>query len=207
MTNLLQKFKTEDWVVTLMGTILLTLSAVIPKAYMPTIPKTWEMWGQGFYLFATCLVVLYVGQRLLGKPIKGLFVSFVFVFLLTVAAQVLASIPFIKAYGFESVFFSVILGIILRNAFTLPQWLRPAILNEYYIKIGVVCLGAEILFSNIMKSGLFGLGQSIIGVAVVWFSAYNILRLFKVDMRSSMVAASGLTICGVSAAVSTQKSA
>ncbi len=207
MTNLLEKFKTEDWVVTLMGAILLTLSAVVPKEYMPTIPKTWEMWGAGFYLFATCLVVLYVGQRLLGKPIKGLFISFVFVFLLTVAAQVLASIPFIKAYGFESVFFSVILGIILRNAFTLPQWLRPAILNEYYIKIGVVCLGAEILFSNIMKSGLFGLGQSIIGVAVVWFSAYNILRLFKVDMRSSMVAASGLTICGVSAAVSTQKSA
>ncbi len=207
MTNLLQKFKTEDWVVTLMGAILLTLSAIIPKEYMPAIPVTWDMWGEGIYLFVVCLVVLYIGQRLLGKPIRGLFVSFVFVFLLTLAAQILASIPFIKAYGFESVFFSVILGIILRNAFKLPQWLRPAILNEYYIKIGVVCLGAEILFSNIMKSGLFGLAQSMLGVAIVWFSAYNILRAFKVDQRSAMVASSGLSICGVSAAVSTQKSA
>ncbi|MFI3266518.1 MAG: putative sulfate exporter family transporter [Rikenellaceae bacterium] len=207
MKNSLQKFKTEDWVVTLMGAILLALSALISKQLMPAIPTQWDMWGKGVYLFATCLVILYIGQKLLGKQLRGLFVSFIFVFLLTVAAQVLASIPFIKAYGFESVFFSVILGIVISNFFTLPSWLKPAILNEYYIKIGVVCLGAEILFSNIMKSGFFGLVQSMLVVLVVWFSAFKIFRLFKVDERSAMVASSGLSICGVSASVSAQKSA
>ncbi len=207
MKNTLQKFKTEDWVVTLMGAILLTLSALISKDFMPAIPTTWNMWGKGVYLFFTCLVVLYIGQSLLGKQLRGLLVSFIFVFILTVSAQILASVPFIKAYGFESVFFSVILGIIFRNFFTLPAWLKPAILNEYYIKIGVVCLGAEILFSNIMKSGLFGLLQSVLVVAIVWLVGYRILRAFKVDQRSAMVAASGLSICGVSASVSAQKSA
>lgn len=207
MKETLQKFKTEDWIVSLMGAILLALSALVSRQFMPAIPTSWAMWGKGLYLFCFCLVILYIGQALLGKKLRGLFVSFIFVFALTVAAQVLASVPFIKAYGFESVFFSVILGIIFRNFFTLPEFLKPAILNEYYIKIGVVCLGAEILFSNIMRSGLFGLVQSVLVVAIVWFAGYNILRAFKVDQRSAMVAASGLSICGVSASVSAQKSA
>lgn len=207
MTKLIEKLRVEDWVVTLMGAIILALSIFVPQNLMPKIPTSWDMWSMGIYLFAACLVITYIGQRILGRSVKGLFVSFIFVFLLTVLAQVLASVPFIKAYGFESVFFSVILGIVIRNCFSLPDWLRPAVINEYYIKIGVVCLGAEILFGNIMASGMFGLVQSIFVVTIVWFTAYNILRKFKVDQSSSMVAASGLTICGVSACVSAQKSA
>ncbi len=207
MKKLLQNFRTEDWVVTIMGSLLLIISILVPKDLMPAIPTTWDLWGKGIYLFVTCLAVLYVGQIMLGKKLNGLFISFIFVFLLTIAAQTLASVNFIKAYGFESVFFAVILGIIIRNAFKLPEVLRPAVLNEYYIKIGVVCLGATILFSDILESGLFGLTQSMLVVLCVWFSAYKILRRFSVDKRSAMVAASGLSICGVSASISAQKSA
>ena len=38
--------------------------------------------------------------------------------------------------------------------------MKPAIQGEFYIKIGVVCLGATILFSDVMKSGVFGLVQA-----------------------------------------------
>ena len=84
-----------------------------------------------------------------------------------------------------------------------PAWLKPAIQGEFYIKIGVVCLGATILFSDVMKSGVFGLVQACLVVAVVWFFAFRLSRRMKVDERSAMILSSGVSICGVSAAIAT----
>ena len=104
-------------------------------------------------------------------------------------------------YGFESVFFSVLFGLLIRNVWRVPAWLKPAIQGEFYIKIGVVCLGATILFSDVMKSGVFGLVQACLVVAVVWFFAFRLSRRMKVDERSAMILSSGVSICGVSACI------
>ena len=79
---------------------------------------------------------------------------------LSLLAQIVAKIPSVSYYGFESVFFSVLFGLLIRNVWHVPAWLKPAIQGEFYIKIGVVCLGATILFSDVMKSGVFGLVQA-----------------------------------------------
>ncbi len=42
MKQFVQKLRTEDWVVTLMGAILLAFSAIVPKQYMPSVPQTWS---------------------------------------------------------------------------------------------------------------------------------------------------------------------
>ena len=65
--------------------------------------------------------------------------------------------------------------------------MKPAIQGEFFIKIGVVCLGATILFSDVMKSGVFGLVQACLVVAVVWFFAFRFSRRMKVDERSAMI--------------------
>ena len=62
-------------------------------------------------------------------------------------------------------------------------------------------LGATILFSDVMKSGVFGLVQACLVVAVVWFFAFRISRRMKVDERSAMILSSGVSICGVSACI------
>ncbi|MDE7344399.1 MAG: putative sulfate exporter family transporter, partial [Alistipes sp.] len=81
------------------------------------------------------------------------------------------------------------------------EWLKPAVQGEFFIKIGVVCLGATILFSDVMKSGVFGLLQACLVVAVVWFFAFWLSRRTKVDERSAMILSSGVSICGVSACI------
>lgn len=96
--------------------------------------------------------------------------SLVVVFAVSLLAQVVAKIPAVSYYGFESVFFSVLFGLVIRNVWRVPAWMKPAIQGEFFIKIGVVCLGATILFSDVMKSGVFGLVQACLVVAVVWFS-------------------------------------
>lgn len=203
MKKWLAQFKTEDWVVVAVNAVLLALAALIPN-YLPRIPKdllSFENWQNTLYLFIIVLGALYIGWLMLGKPLKGLFISLMAVFSVSLVAQIVAAIPQVSYYGFESVFFSVIFGLLIRNLFHVPAWMKPAIQSEYFIKIGVVCLGATILFSDVMKSGTIGLLQAFLVVSIVWFFAYNVSRRLGVDQRSAMILSSGVSICGVSACI------
>ena len=156
--KLIEKLRTEDWVSVWMSIPLLVLAVCFPKA-MPSVPSTLvggAAWGNIAVLFVIVLAVLYAGMAMLRRPMKGLFLSLIAVFALSLLAQVVAKIPQVSYYGFESVFFSVIFGLIIRNVWHVPDWLKPAIQGEFFIKIGVVCLGATILFSDVKKSGTFG---------------------------------------------------
>ena len=138
------------------------------------------------------------------KPAKGILLSFFVIFILTMLAQLLASIPFCKEYGLEAVLFAVLLGLIISNVFGVPEWLKPAIQSEFYIKIGIICLGATIIFGEIIKSGAYGLAQALLVVLGVWYFSFWISRKwFGVDDEMSTMIASSVSICGVSAAIAT----
>ena len=202
----MKKFLTEDWVVTFLSIPLLIIAgfASLLPGGGPKVPSTLvtgEAWLNIGVLFLIALVLLYIGNRLLNRPLKGLLLSFTVIFAIALLAQWIAKIPEVKYFGFEAVFFSVIFGLIIRNVFHIPDWLKPAIQGEFFIKIGVVCLGATVLFSDVMKSGAAGLLQACIVVGVVWFFAYTLARKFKVERATAMTLASGCSICGVSACI------
>jgi len=197
----------EDWVVTIMSVPLLLVAgfAYFLPGGGPKVPTTLigiPAWINITVLFVIALATLYVGNRMLSRPLKGMFASFVFVFAVSLLAQWIAKIKIINYYGFEAVFFSVIFGLLIRNCFRIPEWMKPAIQGEFFIKIGVVCLGATILFRDVMRSGAAGLVQACLVVALVWFFAYIIsTKVFGVDRASAMTLSSGVSICGVSACI------
>ena len=201
----LKKFLTEDWVIVFAGAVILALAAVFPQL-MPVMPKTLtsvsDLLPAG-YMFLFVLVLTYLTSAALKKPLKGIFVSLLLVFVLTLAAQLIAAIPVVKEYGFEPVFFAVILGLLISNTVTLPDWLKSAIQSEFYIKIGIICLGSTILFSEVMKSGVYGLAQSVVVVFTVWYFAFWIGGKMNVDPKMRTMLASAVSICGVSAAIAT----
>ena len=193
MKKWMEQFRVEDWVVVWVSIPLLALAAIVP-AGLPKVPATLlggAAWSNIAYLFAVVLAVLYVGCLLLRRPLRGLLPSLAVVFAVSLLAQIVAKIPAVSYYGFESVFFSVLFGLVIRNVWRVPEWMKPAIQGEFYIKIGVVCLGATILFSDVMKSGVFGLAQACLVVAVVWFFAYWVSRRMKVDERTAARVAGG----------------
>ena len=202
----MKKFRTEDWIVTFLSIpliILIGYAGLLPNGG-PKIPETlatWHDWLSIGIFFAIALVMLFVGNKLLGRPLRGLLASFIVIFIIALAAQWVAKLEVVKFYGFEAVFFSVIFGLIIRNAFRVPEWLKPAIQGEFFIKIGVICLGATVLFSDVMKSGFAGLIQANLVILVVWFFAYFLARKLKVERASAMTLASGVSICGVSACI------
>ena len=202
----LKKFLVEDWVVTFLSIPLLIIAGcatLLPKDAFKISSDLLqaESWINIGALFVVALIILYVGNRLLSRPLKGLFWSFVVVFAVSMLAQLTAKIGFIKAWGFEAVFFSVIFGLIIRNLFHIPDWLKPAIQGEFFIKIGVVCLGATILFRDFLAAGSLALIQGCVVVFCVWMFAFFLSKKMGVDERSAMTLSSGLSICGVSACI------
>ena len=202
----MKKFLTEDWIVTFLSIPLLIFSAcasLLPNGGIKISADLTELnaWIDIAIFFVIALTLLYIGNKVLSRPMKGLIPSFIVVFLVALLAQWIAKIEMVKFYGFEAVFFSVIFGLIIRNLFHIPEWLKPAIQGEFFIKIGVVCLGATVLFSDVMKSGAAGLIQAVLVVGIVWFFGYWLARKLKVESRSAMTLASGCSICGVSACI------
>ncbi|MFI3317589.1 MAG: putative sulfate exporter family transporter [Rikenellaceae bacterium] len=205
MRNFFDQFKSEDWVIVFAGAIILALAYLFPDS-MPAMPKSISSEdalkaATGMYIF---LLVIVAGCNiLLKRSVKGLVGGLLFIYLIALAGQVTANIPAIKEFGLESVFFSVIFGLIISNLLTVPAWLRPAIQSEFYIKIGIVCLGSTILFGEVLKSGAYGLAQALIVVFVVWNFTYYLAKKMGIDQEMSTMLSSAVSICGVSAAIAT----
>lgn len=163
MKNFWNKLLIEDWVVVMLSIPLLILCAFgsyLPSISIPTNMLETGAWGKIAMLFVIALITLFAGNKLLSRPMKGMLRSFIVVFVIAALAMVIGSNKFIKNdLGLEPVFFSVIFGLLIRNAYHVPEWMKPAIQGEFYIKIGVVCLGATIMIGDVMKSGVAGLGK------------------------------------------------
>lgn len=204
-TPFLQQFKNEDWIATIMGLLITALILLVPT-YLPTFPKTLNSvasWMSLAGMFIWALLFSALGVRLLGESLRGFLPSFVVIFAISAFSLYICSVQPIKATGLESVFFSVAIGLIIRNVFGLPSWLAHAVRSEYYIKMGLVLLGTSVLFSEILKAGALGLVQGIVVVLSVWYFTFWLAKRLKVDQEMGIMLSSAVSICGVSAAIAT----
>lgn len=191
---MLKSLRSEDWVSTLIGIVILSLVVLVPSVMNSTL-----------YMSLIVAILAYLGYLFMGNKDKGQFLlSFAGIYLLAQLAGYIAGLSGIKTIGLESVFFAVLIGLLIRNTVGLPKWLAPAAKSEYYIKAGLVILGSSILFNEIMRAGALGMIQAIIVVLSVWyFSFWLSSRIFKIDKEMSMLLSSAVSICGVSAAIAT----
>jgi len=104
-------------------------------------------------------------------------------------------------WGLEYVIFALIIGLFIGNVVGVPKWLMEAIKTEYYIKTGLVILGAGILFFEIVQAGALGIVQAILVVAVIWYICFWLSRKFRVDDEFGVMLSTAVSICGVSAAI------
>lgn len=191
---MLKSLRSEDWVSTLIGGVILLMVVLLPSVMQ-----------NNLYMSLVIALLSYLGYLFMGNRDKGGFLlSFVGIYLMAQLAGYIASLSGIKTIGLESVFFAVLIGLLIRNTIGLPKWLAPAVRSEYYIKAGLVILGSSILFNEIMRAGALGMVQAVIVVFSVWyFSFWVSTRMFKIDKEMSMLLSSSVSICGVSAAIAT----
>ncbi len=204
----------EDWTVVVLGFLIIGISLFL---YLPSVPVF--KWSNGADLISDVLAyenlqilliqfVYFIsigsfGIFLVGKSVKNFLLGFPVVYLLTVVALVLAGNTFVKGLNLEAVIFSLIIGLLISNFFTLPEWFKTALSTEIFVKIGLVLLGTSVIFSDILKAGSLGLIQALVVVLSVWYFAFWLCKKLKVDDELALMISSAVSICGVSAAIAT----
>lgn len=206
----------EDWIAVIIafltiGLVLFGLKPVLPKiavwndaSFITAQFAGVEIWKQTGILFLWVLGSLLLAKSFTGKvEVAKLFISLLFIIFVTLLAQFIASYKTLKDFGIEVVLFSLILGLLISNLVGVPAILKPAIQTELYIKIGLVLLGANVLFDDIIKAGGLGILQSVAVVFTVWYFSFWVCRKLKLDDEFRMMISSAVSICGVSAAIAT----
>lgn len=204
----------EDWVTVILGFAIILLAVVNFKSPVPG--YSWasasELGSKVFsganllnflIQFAFVFVFALIGTALTGKPLKHFLYVFPLVYIISITAMIIAGNKQVNALNLEAVIFSLSLGLLISNLFKLPDWFRAALSTELFVKIGLVILGTGVIFGDIVKAGSIGLIQAIVVVLAVWYFAYWICQKLKIDKEMTMMIASAVSICGVSAAIAT----
>ena len=125
-------------------------------------------------------------------------------FILSVLVRLISAEFTLNRY-LEWAFWALIVGLLISNTVGVPKWLKPAIRTEFYIKTGLVIMGFSVLFSNIAKFGLYGLGIAWIVTPVVilfmWWFGTKVLKIGNKPLVITLAAAT--SVCGTSAAIAT----
>jgi uncharacterized membrane protein YadS len=178
--------------------------------------------------YAAVLVVLGIGVAALGADVRKFALAFTVVFAIAYASWIAGSYAYIAAVtpaeqqkfaiawslkltnegGFVVALLS---GLVVANFFPrFANWLKEAIRPELYIKIAIVILGATVA---VTAAGRLNLASSILirGAAAIieayliyWAVVYFVARKwFGFSREWSVPLASGISICGVAAAIAT----
>ncbi len=231
-TNLSQLWKTEDWLAVWIGFIVIAAAcvAVLTKAFdfsalnfatwswgeqlsqtqaASTTPLAAQLasgafWGKFILTFAVLAILFCSGAGLMGEKARKFFPAFTGLFILGVIVRLISAEFTLNRY-LEWAFWALIVGLLVSNTVGVPKWLRPAVRTEFYIKTGLVIMGFSVLFSNIAKFGLYGLGISwiVCPVCIIfmwWFGT----KVLKIDNKPLVITlASATSVCGTSAAIAT----
>ena len=204
----------EDWAVVILGFAIIFLFLV-----GVTIPAPAYKWSNGeelrstvlsaenllrmMYQFSLVLVVSVVASGVTNKPLLPSIKVFPVLYLISVIALILEGNGAIRSINLEAVIFSLSIGLLIGNVFSLPDWFRSVLNAEMFVKIGLVLLGTRIIFSDILEAGSLGLIQALVVVFTVWYFAFWICKKLRLDEDLRMMISSAVSICGVSAAIAT----
>ena len=207
-------WKKEDWWAIWLGAILLisVFSGLIEK--VPKMPK-WE-WGDfsailptdmllPLLALAVAFALLYYVASVIIRPEQGrkFPAAFPGIFLLAMLAYAFAGETVVKSWGIGYAFWALGIGLLIANTFGTPPWLKPAVRTEFYIKTGLVILGAEIVFGKILAFGGYGLiiawGVTPVVIVFMWFFGTRVLKMANKPLI--IIIATATSVCGVSAAI------
>ncbi|MGD8306537.1 MAG: putative sulfate exporter family transporter, partial [Ignavibacteria bacterium] len=167
-----------------------------------------ESFNQIPYLILLMIILAVffgIGLKIMGKSLMRFIIGFLFVFLIAVISYAFANNITMNHYGLGYPGWAILFGLIISNTIGTPKWVQPAVQTEYYIKTGLVLLGAEILFGKILSIGVPGIFVAWVVTPVVLITTYwfgrKLIRFPSNTLNVTISAA--VSVCGVSAAIAT----
>jgi len=175
------------------------------KAKKKTKVKAYNQIGYLIGLGVFFAIFFGIGMVAMGESFGKFAIGFVFVFLVAILAYIAANQATMKHYGIGYAAWAILFGILISNTVGTPKWAMPAVQVEYYIKTGLVLLGAKILFEKIIVIGTAGIFVAWVVTPTVWLTTYwfgqRVLRIQSKRLNATIC--SDMSVCGVSAAIAT----
>lgn len=165
-------------------------------------------YNQLTWLIALCItlgIFFAIGIAFMGDSPVRFFTGFLFVFAIATLAYLAAGQATMKQYGIGYAAWAIAIGLLISNTIGTPGWVKPAVQTEYFIKTGLVLLGAEVLFSKIVAIGIPGIFVAWVVTPVVLISTFIFgQKIVKMPSKTlNIVISADMSVCGVSAAIAT----
>ena len=152
-------------------------------------------------LFVLWAVSLGLGAASLGIKLSRFLPAFLTLYAVSAAIYVLGLWDQAAHYNLEPPLVALGLGLLVSNTIGAPRWLEPGLRVEFYIKTGIVLLGAGLPLTLIAWAGPVAIVQAAI-VSLATFGAiyFSAVRL-GLDRRLAATLGTGGAVCGVSGAI------
>jgi hypothetical protein len=147
-------------------------------------------------------LVFTISMAVMGHNIKEYISGYTIIFLGSLAIFYLASSKMMKDAHLGAPLLALVIGLIIGNLKKMPRWFQTSMRTEYYIKTGIVLLGATLPFTLIITAGPIAFVQATIISITTWLTIYlAATKLFGLEPRFGAVLGTGGAVCGVSAAI------
>jgi uncharacterized membrane protein YadS len=212
----------EDWWAVWLGFALMVLAIVLFQAGSSNILKAlainpgglrWSSFGQladhfaknahlYFYQFVFWLILFGATTAAMGVKLKEFIPGFIFLYVASIVMFAIAGWANAAQFNLEAPLVALILGLLIANVFRLPAWMDSAFRVEYFIKTGIVLLGATFPIMLVLTAGPVAIVQATIISLVTCLVIYFVgTRVFGLDKRLAAVMGVGGAVCGVSASM------
>jgi uncharacterized integral membrane protein (TIGR00698 family) len=207
----------EDWWAVWIGLGLIAVASLLFSSggsikWLAVAPQKWSHLSDVFAqlrqhglrygaLFVMWAVLFGLGLAALGIQLSKFLAGFLAIYLVATALYFLGVWDQASHYNLEPPLVALALGLLVSNTLGAPRWLVPALRVEFYIKTGIVLLGASLPLMLIAWAGPVAIVQaaivSLVTFGVIFWSA----RRLGLDPRLAATLGTGGAVCGVSGAI------
>jgi uncharacterized integral membrane protein (TIGR00698 family) len=207
----------EDWWAVWLGLgVVLAAYALFVRGYslewIAVTPAKWSSspeigkhfavnWPRYVGQFALWAALFSVALRALGYRVGQFLPAFLLVYLFAILIFTLGQWTEANRYNLEPPLVALVLGLAISNLVGLPSWLEAGFRVEFYVKTGIVLLGATLPFTQIVWAGPVAFLQASIVSLTTFFVIYGVGRRLGLDQRFAAVLGAGGSVCGVSASI------
>jgi uncharacterized integral membrane protein (TIGR00698 family) len=209
--------RTEDgWAIVLgVGLVAAAVLAVLAGSsikWITVAPQRWQTLAEigaqfsnnalrYLALFALWLGLFTAGTRALGIRTAHFVPAFTAIFVASGLIMAIGAWSEADRLNLEPPLVALALGMLVSNTVALPAWFDAGLRVEYYVKTGIVLLGATLPLTLIVTAGPIAIVQASIVSLVTFGAIYFVASRLGLDRRLAATLGAGGAVCGVSAAI------
>ncbi|WP_267223721.1 YeiH family protein [Dyella silvae] len=210
-------FANEDWWSVWIGLLVIAVAWALfangsSLKWLAVAPGKWSTlaeagqgiashWPNYLALFATFALLFGTGLAVLGHSLSRFLPSFLILFVVSLLIFTASAWTQASHYNLEAPLIALALGLLVSNLAPLPAWFQSGLRVEFYIKVGIVLLGATLPLTLLVWAGPVAVGQATIVSLCTFFAIFLSGKALGLDKRFAAVLGVGGAVCGVSASI------